>query len=426
MQALSRSDEWESGGVGEWGNGRCAHSLTPPFPHSPTPPFSPAARLLLLAALLLAAWGRPAVAVPAEPMRLALVNMEGGWKQLGKCSKENLTRLRGAGVNAVGFWGTSMTRLDPRTPEGCEWWNNAAAIGELEAVGRTCKRLGLRLYFIPYLGTQKNHYPQVTLLPSKDAKGNGETAPSWFDPAYRKVIIARDRGLARLVVAGLANGGLMEPEVYGEGALMERGQLDFGDAAYTRFAAAMGMKGSPPPAAERCNWLLSSGLIGNYAEWQARDLRAFASEWARELRSVAPAIELGFYQPNPWHSWALRSLAQGMSDSKRPLLILDASTYAAIGKSWALGWEMPLREYEGYRQRVLKEWGVKARVVNGIYTYPGAKNYRENPLWQRCLSAEGIVAFLKESSALGNGWWIWNETGDPETVLEHIRKSTRQ
>ncbi len=62
-------------------------------------------------------------------------------------------------------------------------------------------------------------------------------------------------------------------------------------------------------------------------------------------------------------------------------------------------------------------------MIFGIYTYSPREGIRDHPTWARTQSAEGITGFLKEAAELGNGWWIWNEHGDPPRVLDHVAAS---
>jgi hypothetical protein len=366
-------------------------------------------------------------------------------QQMGRATRENLARLRDAGVNAIYFHGDSMfdpgvERRNPAEP----WWRDPAILARIEEVCLLCRDLGLKVYFLPYFGAGAYEYPHVRLDPARDAAGKhseklyaGRPAytPSWFDPAYQSTIIERDRALARVVGMGLADGVLIEPEVYTDaGVLSERGQLDFADGAYERFlidmhASEAGRAGYMRiPREKRQEQLATDGLLGNYAEWQMRDLRRFAARWAAALRAEAPRIQLGLYQPGPWSSWALRSLAQGMYDpSFGPLLILDASTYYAHPKQWALGFEGTLTDYEAFREQVLADWGVRAFVVNGLCPYLyDEKNPERMGVWKDASDPATIEAFLRESRRNGNGWWIWNESRDPERMLRHIRRSEKE
>ena len=363
-------------------------------------------------------------------------------QQMGRATRENLKRLCDAGVNAVYFHGDSMVdpgveRSDPDVP----WWRDQRVIARIEEGVGLCCELDLKVFFVPYFGSGVHHYPHVELDPSRDHTGQysereyrGRPAyvPSWFDPNYQDMIIERDRTLARIVGKGLADGVLLEPEVYTDvGALSERGQLDYGDVAYERFfrdmrATEAGVRGHMAvPRDKRQAQLTRDGLLGNYAEWQMNDLRRFAARWANALREEAPGIKLGFYQPGPWFSWSLRSLAQGMYDrTYGPLLIMDASTYYAHPKQWVLGFDGSLADFEQFRQTVLSDWGVRAYVVNGLCPYLFDKeNPERTAVWKQASEPDAIVRFLRESRQNGNGWWIWNESRNPARIRKHIRQS---
>jgi hypothetical protein len=360
--------------------------------------------------------------------KIALVNIgdedAGGWALNGDSSTENLTRLSNAGVNSIAVWIGWPRGIFVRS----DWWNDANTIAVLEGVGHRCKKAHVDLFYVLYLGMEKSAYPDVGLAESKDMKGEGEGAVSWLDPNFwHKVLIPRDKAIARLASRGLVQGILLEPEVYKPGALMERGQIDFGDGAYLRFSREIGMKKEAPPAKDRANQLLTSGLIGAYLEWQMKELEQFAKEWREEIRVLAPSIKLGYYNPGPWHSaWPIRSLARGMYDGHQPLLILDASTYPCVGKSWTLGWEIEsIPEYSKLLQTLLdNDWHVKAHLAFGIDTYSG-KFDDPNNLYRRGADPNNVVKFFKDTVKNGNGWWIWNEHGDPNIILENIKASRR-
>ena len=202
---------------------------------------------------------------------------------------------------------------------------------------------------------------------------------------------------------------------------MERGQIDFGDGAYSRFSREIGMKLEAPPAKDRANRLLASGLIGAYYEWQVKELERFAKEWREEIRVLAPNVKLGYYNPNQWHSaWPMRSLARGMYDGHQPLLILDASTYTCVGRSWELGWQIEsIPEYSKLIENLLdKDWHVKAHLAFGvcIATKPGG-------LYGRSSDPNNLIKFFKDTVKNGNGWWVYNEGSDPNAILESIKAS---
>jgi hypothetical protein len=342
----------------------------------------------------------------------------GGRTQLGDSSPENLARLSNAGVNTVAVWLGYPRGIFVRR----DWWNDANTIAVLEGVGQRCKKAHLDLFYVLYLGMEKSAYPDVGLAESKDMKGEGEGAVSWLDPNFwHKVLIPRDKAIARLASRGLVQGILLEPEVYKAGALMERGQIDFGDGAYLRFSHEIGMKKEAPPVKDRANQLLTSGLIGAYYEWQVKELEQFAKEWREEIRALAPHVKLGYYNPNQWHSaWPMRSLARGMYDGHQPLLVLDASTYTCVGRSWELGWEIQsIPEYSKLIQNLLdNDWHVKAHLAFGICIVS-----KPDGLYGRSSDPNNQIKFFKDTVKNGNGWWIWNEHGDPNILLENIKAS---
>ena len=337
-----------------------------------------------------------------------------GWNHCGDASPENLKRLADLGATATASWVGH-----PRQPfDNLKWWADPCAMSYLENVAKDCKKSGLDFYLVTFIGASIENYPDGKKLAiSKDMDGKGESEPSWLDPNYWEMIIERDSSVAKLAAGGLVKGILFDPEIYQPGALMERGQLDFGDVAYKRFAAYIGMKTAMPEPNERAKQLMNTGLIGAYFEWQAKEIENFARTYKNALRKVAPNIELGYYNPGMWHSaWPLRSLARGLYDGGKPILILDASTYSGVGKSWTLGWEEEsLSKYSEMVYKILyDDWKV---------TYPSSPSYVESPVWKRCLNPASISDFLKEAARNGNGWWIYNETGDPNQVIKDIAVS---
>ena len=36
---------------------------------------------------------------------------------------------------------------------------------------------------------------------------------------------------------------------------------------------------------------------------------------------------------------------------------------------------------------------------------------------------QAITKFFRDAAAAGNGWWIWNEIGEPEKIIESIKNS---
>ena len=158
--------------------------------------------------------------------KIAVISIDaadaGGRTQLGDSSPENLARLSNAGVNTVAVWIGYPRGVFARR----DWWNDANTIAILEGVGQRCKNAHLDLLYITYIGMEKSAYPNVGLAESKDMDGNGDGdgAVSWLDPNFwYKVIIPRDKAIAKLASRGLVQGILLEPEVYKAGALMERG-----------------------------------------------------------------------------------------------------------------------------------------------------------------------------------------------------------
>jgi hypothetical protein len=390
----------------------------------------------------------PAVSVTAVP-RIAIVKPTSqdaiggaGHHHMGDASVENLARLKEAGINTIAFW----TGYYPRVSKSPEWWNDPATMEIFAEASRRAKKLGMSVFYVTYLGGGVQTFPTIDLQISRDFEGKGEKGPSWFDPDFwHKAIIPRDRAFAKLVREGLGDGILMEPEYYAkEGALMERGQIDFGDVAYTRFAQSVGLNlnlpnvedsgvakfkgkitgpgvGIPKPE-DRAREMMANGMIGPYVEWQAAELNRFAAEWKNALRSEAPNVQLGFYEPGAWHSLWLKALAQGMNDPDRPMLILDGSTYFGYGKNWFLKWEMhSMPDYATYVHEILKKWQISAHVAFGLSPYQ--PNFKDNPVWKESFDRDHVVNFLRETVELGCGWWIWNQTADVATILEDIRKS---
>lgn len=384
------------------------------------------------------------VAPPSRDVpRIGLVKLVGAQSHnyLGDASETNLVRLKAAGINTIALW----TGYYPRVSDNPEWWTDPATMEKFAETARRCRKLGLPLYYVQYLGAATNTFPTIKLQISSDFEGKGSRGPSWFDPEFwHKAIIPRDRAFARLVKEGLGDGILMEPEYYADGALMERGQIDFGDIAYSRFAQAAGLnlnlpnpedsgvarfrteitgpKAGLPKPEDRARQMLADGMIGPYVEWQAAELKRFAAEWKAALREEAPNVKLGFYQPGAWHSLWLKAMAQGMNEPRRPLLILDGSTYMAYGKNWFMKWEMhDMRNYSAYVRGLLNEWQVNAHVAFGLSPYQ--PNFKDNAVWKQSFDRDHVAQFLRETVGTGNGWWIWNQTADPEMILEDIRKS---
>ena len=365
-----------------------------------------------------------------------------GHNHMGDASVENLARLKEAGINTIAFW----TGYYPRVSKSPEWWNDPATMEMFAEASRRAKKFGMSVYYVTYLGGETETFPTIKLGISKDYEGKGGRGPSWFDPDFwHKAIIPRDLAFAKLVKEGLGDGILMEPEYYAkEGALMERGQIDFGDVAYARFAQSAGINvnlpnvedsgvaqfkskitgpkvGVPKPE-DRAGEMLANGMIGPYVEWQAAEINRFATEWKNALRREAPDVRLGFYEPGAWHSLWLKALAQGMNDPERPMLILDGSTYFGYGKNWFLKWEMhSMRDYAAYVRDILKNWRISAHVAFGLSPYQ--PNFKDNPVWKKSFDRDHVVGFFRETVDLGNGWWIWNQTADVATILEDIRKS---
>jgi len=347
----------------------------------------------------------------------------GSHKYLGDCSEANLARLADAGINTVALWVGY-----PNVPAFSqpEWWNDPDSLQAISEVADRCAAQKMELYLVTYLGLPTSVYPQVQLILSKDDQGQGQRSPSWLDPAFwEEVILPRDRALAKLAAENTGiQGILLEPEVYQDGALMERGNLDFGDAAYLPFAAQTGLKEPHPPAAERAGFLERQGLTASYRNWQKDRLFEYASKWKTTVREKAPELRLGYYCPGKWNGvWSLQAIAEGLNDPQQSMLILDAGTYAGVGNTYET--DDPVESMVDYSRQVasiIAVWGVNAHVAFGIITYPAPTPYQV-PAWARTQSAEGITRFLRDCTDAGNGWWIWNEHGNPETIVSHVRQS---
>lgn len=362
----------------------------------------------------------------AQVPRIAAMAMKDdetiGHKYLGNLSAENLNRLRDSGINTVALW---IGYPGIRAFSQWEWWNDSRSIGELEEIAERCKTAGLDLYFVCYIGLTWDYYQGVQFTPSKDMAGKGDRLPSWIDPEYWKsYVIPRDRRMAELVAQGLAKGILLEGECYQEGARFDIGGFDFGDAAFIPFLRQVGMEGEKEvEVSKRAEFLYTNGYLPAFIEWQQQELRNRVSDWKSAIHSIAPQAQLGMYMPGRWYgAWAHRTIGQTLTDPERPLLILDANTYAGVGHSYQrnLG-VLPLDQYSEYVTTMLADWNVNAHVVFGIFTHSNA-NYRQNEFWSTapCATSKGIRQFLRESNELRHGFWIWNEDGDPGEIIKDL------
>ncbi|MCC6580252.1 MAG: hypothetical protein IT440_07395 [Phycisphaeraceae bacterium] len=361
---------------------------------------------------------------------VSLDRQEPPYYAVGDPTTENLTRLKEAGADTILLWiGYPYQELFR-----WEWWNRAETMDVLAEVAGRCKALGLKVYYVSYIGAPFTPYFKegVTLALSKNMAGEGENMPSWVDPAYwNQYIIPRDVALAKLVARGLGQGVLLEAETYGSGARPDIGRPDFGDAAFLPFMKHIGLPDTETPPAERATYLYNKGVLPAYIDWQQQKLRELSEQRKKALLKVAPRVQLGMYapriDPGCWF-WGLRPLAEGMNQPTRPMLILDANTYPGAPGFLPAYVEQfhSMAKYRNYTTKLMREWGLNAHVVFGLFTYanPG---FRAQSSWANtpCMTSEGIRQFLRDAHDAGNGWWIWNEYGVPNEVIADIQAGTQ-
>jgi hypothetical protein len=209
--------------------------------------------------------------------------------------------------------------------------------------------------------------------------------PSTVDRAYwLKIIEEPALAVANLSLHYPIWGLVWDFELYLAEDGWETDSYSYDAPALRDYARARGVQIPELSADQRYGWLRSSGLLGDFMDWQEEVAYEMARETKEKVHGINPNLSLGILGfSDSWRYWAT---LKGFSGDL-PITLWTEDTYG--------GYEEERVEYLRNRTRMM---GLNCRVLPGLYTV--------------ALSPWRMIEDMERATRHNGAFWIYQHDGD--------------